>query len=52
MGNLMEELDKERNNIKTDSYDMSIGELISLYQDGDVKLNPAYLRLYRWDKDH
>ena len=52
MGNLMEELDKERNNIKTDSYDMSIGELISLYQDGDVKLNPAYQRLYRWDKDH
>ena len=49
MGNLMEELDKERNNIKTDSYDMSIGELISLYQDGDVKLNPAYQRLYRWD---
>lgn len=48
----MEELDKERNNIKTDSYDMSIGELISLYQDGDVKLNPAYQRLYRWDKDH
>ena len=52
MGNLMEELDKERKNIKTDSYDMSIGELISLYQAGDMKLNPAYQRLYRWDKDH
>ena len=52
MGELMEELAKERKNIKTDSYDMSIGEIISLYQDGDLKLNPAYQRLYRWDKDH
>ena len=52
MGDLMEELAKERKNIKTDSYDMSIGEIISLYQDGDLKLNPAYQRLYRWDKDH
>lgn len=49
---LMDELSKERKNIKTDSYDMSIGELISLYQDGDLKLNPAYQRLYRWDQDH
>ena len=52
MGDLMEDLAKERKNIKTDSYDMSIGEIISLYQDGDLKLNPAYQRLYRWDKDH
>ena len=49
---LMEELSKERKSIKTDSYDMSIGELISLYQDGDLKLNPAYQRLFRWDQDH
>lgn len=49
---LMDELAKERKNIKTDSYDMSIGEIISLYQEGDLKLNPAYQRLYRWDLDH
>lgn len=49
---LMDELAAERRNIKTDSYDMSIGELISLYQDGDLKLNPAYQRLYRWDEEH
>lgn len=52
MGDLMKELAKERKNIKTDSYDMSIGEIISLYQDGDLKLNPAYQRLFRWDIDH
>jgi hypothetical protein len=50
--NLMSELAKERKNIKTDSYDMSVGEIISLYKDKDLKLNPAYQRLYRWDEDH
>ena len=49
---LMIELSKERKNIKTDSYDMSIGEIISLYKDKDLKLNPAFQRLYRWDEDH
>lgn len=49
---LIEELASERKNIKTDSYEMSIGELISLYRDGDLKLNPAYQRLFRWDQDH
>ena len=49
---LIQELATERKNIKTDSYEMSIGELISLYRDGDLKLNPAYQRLFRWDQDH
>lgn len=49
---LMDELGKERKNIKTDSYNMSVGEIISLYQDKDLKLNPAYQRLFRWDEDH
>lgn len=52
MCDLMKELAKERKNIKTDSYNMSIGEIISLYHDGDLKLNPAFQRLYRWDQDH
>lgn len=52
MGEFMQELARERKNIKTDSYEMSIGEIISLYQDGDLKLNPAYQRLFRWDIDH
>ena len=49
---LMKELSKERKVIKTDSYEMSIGELINLYKDGDLKLTPAYQRLYRWDQKH
>lgn len=48
----LEELSKERRTIKTDSYDMSVGELINLYKENDLKLNPAYQRLYRWDDEH
>lgn len=48
----MDELSKERKTIKTDSYDMSVGELINLYREHDLKLNPAYQRLYRWDLEH
>ncbi|WP_208814637.1 DUF262 domain-containing protein [Bacillus luti] len=52
MGNkekLLEELSKERQTIKTDSYNMSIGEIINLYDEGDLILTPAFQRLFRWD---
>lgn len=48
---LIDELGKQRKNIKTDSYSMSIGEIINLYKEGDLKLNPAFQRLYRWEDD-
>jgi len=38
---LIEELKNGRKEIKTDSYQISIGELISLYEAGDLKLDPA-----------
>lgn len=50
-GILLEELRKERKNIKTDSYDMSFGEVVSLYKDNDLKLDPAYQRLFRWKSE-
>ncbi|MFZ6842978.1 DUF262 domain-containing protein [Undibacterium sp. RuTC16W] len=45
---LMQEVNDARNEIKTDTYQMSIGEIISLYQAGDINLAPAYQRLFRW----
>lgn len=48
MAGLLEELNKQRKIIKTDSYSMSIGEIINLYNDGDLKLDPAFQRLFRW----
>ena len=46
---LLQELNKERQTIKTDSYNMSIGEVINLYDEGDLILTPAFQRLFRWD---
>lgn len=48
---LLRQIEKERKNIKTDSYSMSIGELINLYNQGEIKLNPAFQRLYRWNDE-
>lgn len=48
---LIEEISRERKNIKTDRYSMSIGELISLYNEGELKLDPAFQRLYRWNQE-
>lgn len=46
---LKKELSEGRNEIKTDNYHMSIGEVINMYKDGDIKLDPAFQRLFRWD---
>ncbi|RYD58936.1 MAG: DUF262 domain-containing protein [Sphingobacteriales bacterium] len=50
-GALLKELSQERKNIKTDGYSMSIGELINLYKDDELELDPAYQRLFRWDDE-
>jgi hypothetical protein len=35
--------------IATDSYDMSVGELMNLYRDDELVVNPEFQRLFRWD---
>lgn len=51
MSDLIQELEKERKNIKTDHYSMSIGEIVNLYKEGDLKLDPAFQRLFRWSDE-
>jgi len=46
---LDEEIAVARKEIVADGYDMSVGELVNLYKDGELKINPAYQRLFRWD---
>lgn len=45
---LVNEIEEKRKEIFTDSYPMSIGELANLYRDGEIKINPAFQRFYRW----
>ena len=46
---LQEEIDKNRQEIHTDGYPMSIGELVNLYRDGELDLHPEFQRFFRWE---
>ena len=46
---LEEEIENRRREIRTDSYPMSIGEIINLYLEGDLDIHPEFQRVYRWD---
>ena len=45
---LQHEIDKIRQQIRTDSYSMSIGEWISLYEKSEINVNPDFQRFFRW----
>lgn len=45
---LADELKQHKNEIKTDAYPMSIGELINLYKDKELDLHPEFQRFFRW----
>lgn len=47
---LDEEIALARREIVSDGYDMSIGELINLYREGEIQIQPEYQRLFRWDQ--
>lgn len=45
---LQDEIDKTRAEIRTDSYPMSIGELISLFERREIDIHPEFQRFFRW----
>lgn len=46
---LKQEIAERKKEYKTDSYSMSVGELVNLYRDGEIKINPDFQRFFRWD---
>lgn len=46
---LQAEIDKKRQEIRPDSYSMSIGEWVSLYQQEEVEIHPEFQRFFRWN---
>jgi uncharacterized protein with ParB-like and HNH nuclease domain len=46
---LEKEIKEARKEIISDGYDMSLGEIINLYKDEELKINPEFQRLFRWD---
>ncbi len=46
---LNEEIKIARQQIVKDGYDMSIGELMNLYKDNELIINPEFQRYFRWN---
>jgi hypothetical protein len=46
---LEEQIKTQRNLLSTDRLDLSFGEILSMYLDGDIIIKPAFQRYFRWD---
>lgn len=45
---LEQKISELRNELKTDRLDMSFGEIMSIFESGDLIISPEYQRAYRW----
>lgn len=48
---LDDEIKSARNNLKTEKMDISFGELISMYENDELIIDPDFQRLFRWDNE-
>lgn len=48
MSTLHEEIEQKSKEIITDNYSMSVGEIISMYKEGDLDIHPEFQRFFRW----
>jgi hypothetical protein len=51
LSTLEQQIQQARMQVHTDSYPMSIGELVNLYDDGELDIHPEFQRLYRWSDE-
>ncbi|MFH7244867.1 MAG: DUF262 domain-containing protein [Spirulina sp.] len=45
---LEQQIDTYSAKVSTTSYSMSVGELVSMYKDGELNLHPEFQRFFRW----
>ena len=48
---LANEIQVARKTVVTDGYDMSLGEILNLYRDEELIIDPVFQRLFRWDDE-
>lgn len=48
---LIDEIQATRKKVVTDGYEMSLGEIINLYKDDELVIDPVFQRLYRWEDE-
>ncbi len=46
---LTKEIEAAQRLVKTDAYQISVGELVNMYKDGELIINPDFQRLFRWE---
>lgn len=48
---LQDEINEKRKEIRTDGYQMSIGEWVSLYESKEIDVHPEFQRFFRWTQE-
>jgi hypothetical protein len=46
---LTEEVEIAQRKVKTDAYQLSIGEIVNMYKSNEFVINPDFQRLFRWE---
>src|ERR1039458_8278196 len=46
---LAEEIASAQRSVKTDAYQMSIGEIVSMYDSSEIIIDPEFQRFFRWE---
>ena len=41
----------KRRKVKTSSLPVSIGEFVSMYEDGSIDIQPKFQRFFRWSQE-
>ena len=49
MDTLQKQIDKASRTIDTDSYSVSIGELLNMYEADEIDIHPEFQRAFRWE---
>lgn len=48
---LDQELTLQSNMLRTERLDVSFGEILNMYENGEIIIDPAFQRLFRWDEE-
>mgnify|MGYP003583555708 CR=1 FL=1 len=46
---LLNEIEKAQRLVRTDAYQMSIGEIVTMYENKEIMIDPEFQRLFRWE---
>jgi len=49
MSEIEDKVSELRNTLRSDRLDMSFGEIMNIYEDGDLIISPEYQRAFRWE---